>query len=74
MKLLQLLMILPIQSKHILNKKLQDIMCTPNEISYCFPSEYHIETYLKTKLHECHPNIPIIDYTILNNHYLKLIS
>lgn len=71
---LQLLMILPVQSKHILNKNLQDIMCTPNEISYCYPSEYYIETYLKTKLHECHPSIPIIDYTILNKHYLKLIS
>ena len=71
---LQLLMILPIQSKHILNKNLQNIMCTSNEISYCYPSEYYIETYLKTKLHECHPSIPIIDYTILNKHYLKLIS
>ena len=67
-------MILPVQSKHILDVKLQDIMTTSNEISFCYPSEYYIETYLKTKLHECHPSIPIIDYSLLNNYYLKLIS
>lgn len=71
---IQLLMILPVQSKHILDVKLQDIMTTSNEISFCYPSEYYIETYLKTKLHECHPSIPIIDYSLLNNYYLKLIS
>lgn len=55
---LQLLMILPIQSKRILPLNLQSLMDRSSKIGYMYPQRFEIQTYLKTKLHECIPMLP----------------
>lgn len=61
---MQLLMIMPIQSKHLLSEKSQNIM-TNIETRYMFPSSFTFETYQKNKLHECHPKLPQLNIAAL---------
>lgn len=61
---MQLLLILPIQSNHLLefNKKLKDLTVEDREgLTYLFPKEFKIQTFLKTQLHECSPILPMIN-------------
>jgi len=61
---MQLLLILPIQSNHLLdfNPKLKDITINhKNGLTHLFPKEFKIQTFLKTHLHECHPILPMIN-------------
>lgn len=63
---MQLLMIMPIQSKGLLSESNQLVMtnmCT----RYMFPTNFKMETYQKNKLHECHPQIPQINVNKLFN-------
>ena len=63
---MQLLMIMPIQSKGLLSESNQQVMtnmCT----RYMFPTKFKMETYQKNKLHECHPKIPQMNVNKLFN-------
>jgi len=58
----QLLLILPIQSIHLINEKQQkymkDIKCG---LTHLYPAEYKIQTLFKNHLWECCPILPIIN-------------
>jgi len=61
---MQLLLILPIQSNHLLdfNRKLKDLTMEEKEgLLYLYPKEFKIQTFLKTQLHECNPILPMIN-------------
>jgi len=61
---MQLLLITPIQSNHLLdfNKKLKNLTIEDKQgLTYLFPKEFKIQTFLKTQLHECTPVLPMIN-------------
>lgn len=66
----QLLCIMPLQSKDILPKKVQHVMT--NECAFLFPIDYHIQTYLKTHLWECTPVLPFLDIPSLESALSRL--
>lgn len=70
---LQLLMILPITSIDVLPNNLQSIM-REFRYGYYYPTDFRLETYLKSKLHECIPILPKINYHNLELAYLNTIS
>lgn len=67
----QLLIVLPKESKHLLNNKYlkyyEDISMG---LCHMYPDKYNIQTFLKTHLWECTPVLPTINI----NYILKLIS
>lgn len=66
---LQLMIVLPIESKHILESKYQKMIeDSKYGISHLYPKEYKIHTYLKTHLWESAPILPIINIEFLRNH------
>ena len=69
---IQLLLILPKLSINILPEHLRHIM-TNRELGMYYPKNFSIHTYLKTKLHECFPILPIIDISLLEFHIMKTI-
>lgn len=71
---IQLLMIIPKFSINVLPDHLQDIVRNNAQIGYLYPSDFEIETYLKTKLHECHPKLPYMHVNQLYINYLNTIS
>lgn len=70
---IQLLIILPIQSKEVLPDDLKQIMECRN-IAHLYPLKFDIESYMKYKLHECFPILPHIDIKELQLVYLNTIS
>jgi len=58
---LQLLLITPIQSHHLLdfNPKLKHL--TSTKFKYLYPIEFKIQTFLKYHLHDCMPVLPMIN-------------
>jgi len=61
---MQLLLILPIQSNDLLafNEKLKKMTIDEKQgLTYLFPKEFKIQTFLKTQLHECSPILPMIN-------------
>jgi 5'-3' exoribonuclease 2 len=61
---MQLLLILPIQSNHLLdfNKKLKNLTIDDKKgLTYLYPNDFKIQTFLKTQLHECCPVLPMIN-------------
>jgi 5'-3' exoribonuclease 1 len=59
---LQLLLVLPPQSKHLLPNNLQHIMTDINYgCVHFYPHKFNVMTYLKSKMWECSPIIPNID-------------
>lgn len=59
---MQLLCIMPKASYGILPKKVQRVMTDPMYgCTHMYPSEYQVQTYLKTHLWECTPVLPWID-------------
>jgi len=58
---LQLLLITPIQSHHLLefNPKLKYL--TSTKFKYLYPVEFKIQTFLKYHLHDCMPVLPMIN-------------
>jgi 5'-3' exonuclease len=56
----QLLMVLPQQSSHLLPKKYQHLM--KSDIMQYYPVEYRYDMINKRFLHECYAYLPIIDY------------
>lgn len=71
---LQLMMIIPKKSINVLPHYLQNIMKNNKSIGYLYPSDFQIETYLKTKLHECFPKLPYLNFNQLHINYLNTIS
>ena len=66
---LQLMIVLPVESKHLLESKYQQMMeDSKYGISHLYPKEYKIHTYLKTHLWESAPILPIINIEFLRNH------
>lgn len=69
----QLLLILPIESNHLLNfnMKLKELtMDETKGFKHLFPIKFKIQTFLKTHLHECFPILPMINIdkiTKINN-------
>ena len=72
---LQLLCVLPPSSKHLLHQTLQ---CIPSDIAHgcvhMYPLGFHINTYLKSFLWECHPALPPINVLKLRNAKEKLMT
>ena len=59
---MQLLIVLPQESKQLLDTKYQRYMENPElGLRHLYPSQYSINTYLKTHLWECSPRLPIIN-------------
>ena len=61
---IQLLLITPIQSNHLLefNKKLKNLTIDDKQgLTYLYPTDFKIQTFLKTQLHECSPVLPMIN-------------
>lgn len=71
---LQLLMIIPCHSVSVLPEHLQNLVNNDMSIGYLYPIEFEIETYMKSKLHECSPILPQINLSDLQVSYLKTIS
>lgn len=71
---LQLLMILPVQSVSLLPKHLRWLMRDNSPISYMYPVDFRLETYLKTRLHECIPRIPVVQPSDVAQHYWNSTS
>lgn len=71
---IQLLMIIPYQSVAVLPHYLQHIVENDISVGYLYPISFEIETYLKSKLHECSPKLPQINVADLQVSYLKTIS
>lgn len=65
---LQLLLVLPPQSKNLLPEHLQSIM---TDISYgClhyYPKDFRVMTFLKNKMWECNPLVPNIDVELVKD-------
>lgn len=60
---LQLLMVLPPQSMHLVRPRLQECFTNPAlGVCHYYPCIFEISTYLKTYLWECSAVLPIIDY------------
>lgn len=56
---LQLLLILPTQSAHILPPRVRALATAADSpLRYMYPKKFGLVTYKKTKLHECVPNLP----------------
>jgi 5'-3' exoribonuclease 1 len=71
--ILQLLLVLPPQSSHLLPSNIQPLMT--NMFSGCiheYPWKFQLLTYLKTKMWECCPNIPNINKCNIEQH-LKIL-
>ena len=58
----QLLMIMPTGSFGVLPLKLQKKLTTNVAIRHFYPKTFKIETYLKSKLHECYPILPQFEW------------
>ena len=64
--IIQLLTILPYESKDLLPYHVQKLMTDPKcGCSHLYPKSYPIQTYLKTHLWECTPVLPTIDILLL---------
>lgn len=71
---LQLLMILPIHSKNILPIELQELVSYTSSVGHYYPDDFKIQSYMKTKLHECFPILPKLNINELQIAYLNTIS
>lgn len=64
----QLLSILPIGSKSLLPEKLQKLMTEPKHgLTYMYPENFTLETFLKTYLWECEPMLPSLSIASIQN-------
>ena len=70
---IQLLLILPVQSNHLLDYN-EELKAYTTDITkgykHLFPTDFKIQTFLKTHLHECYPILPSINIdkmTKINN-------
>lgn len=69
---IQTLIVLPIESKVLLDKKHQEFMINPeNDLMHLYPKKYIIHTFLKTHLWECSPELPVINIKYVKQIYIK---
>ena len=59
----QLLAILPPNSLALIPSVAK--LATDARLGHLWPSEYRLETYLKTAFHECHPHLPALDFDLI---------
>lgn len=68
---IQLLIVLPKESKHLVNDKyIKYFDCISNGLCHMYPDKYQIQTFLKTHLWECCPVLPTINIQYI----IKLIT
>lgn len=60
---IQLLIVLPRESHHLLDPKYQNITV----LQHLYPTTYKIHTFLKTHLWECMPDLPVINVAHIMN-------
>jgi 5'-3' exoribonuclease 2 len=66
---MQMQIVLPVESKHLLENKYQKMMeSTTSGLYHLYPRKYKIHTFLKTHLWECAPILPMINIAYLRNH------
>ena len=71
----QLLCILPPESRTLLPNKLRDIMTDPGlGCTHMYPKKYPILTFLKTRLWECSPILPPLDIPLLKKSSGRIIT
>lgn len=70
----QLLIIIPKSSMSVLPTHLQNVVSYNQSIGYMYPTDFKIQTYLKTKLHECLPKLPHINIDQIYAAHLNTIS
>jgi 5'-3' exonuclease len=65
--IVQLMIILPPQSKHLLPSDLHPLIDDPRHgCAHMFASGYEVQTFLKTYLWECNPVLPAVDVPLLH--------
>ena len=70
---LQLLMILPPSSNHLINNKYRKLMINnDNGVQHYYPKDFKISTYLKRWLWLCKPMLPDIDLELLYKKYKEI--
>lgn len=75
LKTMQLLLVLPPSSAHLLPESLRFVMTDPHAIThYMYPTQFNIQTFLKTFLWECSPSLPPIDLDLLRQTVLSQSS
>jgi 5'-3' exoribonuclease 2 len=69
---IQLMIVLPVESKSLLEDKYQRMMEDEEMcMKHLYPRKYKIHTYLKTHLWECSPILPMINLSYIKSHILK---
>jgi 5'-3' exoribonuclease 1 len=71
----QLLCILPPESKHLLPNRLRDIITDPKlGCTHMYPIKYPVLTFLKMRLWECCPILPPLDIPLLKKSSGKIVT
>jgi len=65
---IQLLIVLPRESKTLLEEKYQKYFNDNSCLYHLYPKEYKIQTFLKKHLWECEPILPIVNLKFIINH------
>ena len=68
--ILQLLMVLPPRSAHLLPSKISHLLTSSNsDIIEYYPTDFEVDMINNFYYHECVPYLPIIDYNYLQENY-----
>lgn len=71
--LVQLLSILPVESKKLLPDKIQDLMTSnKSPIVYYYPIDFEYDTYYKNYFWQCPPLLPVIDQNKIKDAILSV--
>jgi len=70
---IQLLLILPIQSHHLLDFKPKVKQLSLTKFRFLYPIEFKIQTFLKHHLHDCTPILPMINILKIKNDFSKYL-
>jgi 5'-3' exonuclease len=70
---IQLLLILPIQSHHLLDFKPKVKELSLTKLRFLYPIEFKIQTFMKHHLHDCTPILPMINILKIKNDFSKYL-
>ena len=70
---IQLLLILPIQSHHLLDFKPKVKQLSLTKFRFLYPIEFKIQTFMKHHLHDCTPILPMINILKIKNDFSKYL-
>jgi 5'-3' exonuclease len=70
---IQLLLILPIQSHHLLDFKPKVKQLSLTKFRFLYPIEFKIQTFMKHHLHDCTPILPMINILKIKNDFSKYV-